>query len=89
MLSREELRATRCWSCWWKEGGSCYRKDRTRKGDPAKGEKAYDVIGQPIDVAMAFECPTYWNKRAALGSVIPNDMLVICSEATQKPISNE
>jgi len=51
-----------CKSCWWQEGGKCYKDEK-------------DIV--PVPVA---KCSCYWNKRAALGSVIPNDKLIITSD---------
>lgn len=57
-----------CKSCWWQEGGLCYLEpvDRDESGRSKKQASG--------------RCEKYWNKRKALETVIPGDMLVITSE---------
>ena len=57
-----------CKSCWWQDGGLCYVKPCERE-DNGRSKKHADTL-----------CDSYWNKRKALGSVIPDNMLVITSE---------
>ena len=63
-----------CRSCWYQEGGLCYcpkfpfNRDENGRSDKKAVEK----------------CEHYWNKRAALTTVIPTELLVITSEETAK-----
>ena len=57
-----------CKSCWWQEGGKCY-VDSSKK----------DSNGYSTVLAEKL-CEKYWNKRKALTTVIPHDILVITSE---------
>lgn len=62
------MNESECKSCWWQEGGRCYADPCVRLPD---GRSARMAIGK---------CPNYWNKRKALETAIPRDMLVITSE---------
>lgn len=65
-------KADECRSCWWQEGGRCYvgKPERLPNGRSTKLAEG--------------RCDLYWNKRKALSTVIPNDMLVITSELRPK-----
>jgi len=63
-----------CRSCWHQEGGRCYCD---------KYQFNRDKNGRSDRLASA-KCEHYWNKRAALTSVLPGEMLVITSEETAK-----
>ena len=64
------MNETTCKSCWWVEGSKCY-----------EGEVDRDSNG--ISKKLAEErCEKYWNKRHALSTVIPSEMLIIVSETT-------
>jgi len=58
-----------CRSCWWREGEHCYAEPCER-----------DESGYSQKLATR-RCEKYWNKRKALETVIPGEMLVITSEA--------
>lgn len=60
----------KCKSCWWQEGGLCYK-------EPCKRNN----IGRSTKKAIG--CNEYYNKRVALSSVIPNENLIIISEYKQ------
>ena len=60
-----------CKSCWWQEGDRCY---------VGKPERLPD--GRSTKLATK-PCGEYWNKREALGTVIPGDMLIISSEENE------
>lgn len=76
-MTREELLPTQCWSCWWREGGNCYLKGRTHM-------EGCTQVGTEITQDLLVSCTSYLNKRKALSSVIPNEMLVITSEYAVK-----
>lgn len=59
-------------SCWWQEGGRCYIEPCQR-----------DERGWSLKMADK-KCTGYWNKRAALTTVIPDEKLIIISELNAK-----
>jgi len=61
-----------CKSCWWQEGGRCYNPSFPN----AHPDKGYS------DKLATELCDKYWSKRDALGSIIPNEKLIIVSEHT-------
>jgi hypothetical protein len=61
-----------CKSCWWQEGGLCYQGDPERQAD-----------GRSKKPALV-QCENYLNKRKVLNRVIPDEMLVIVSELTER-----
>lgn len=63
-----EGRIKTCKHCWWQEGGRCY------VGNPKRNEH-----GQSMVMAET-PCDKYWNKRQALETAIPSNMLVITGE---------
>jgi hypothetical protein len=65
----------KCKSCWWQEGGKCYEGDNVERLPNGISKK--DAISP---------CEKYWNKRKALGSIIPNEKLIITSELRDKKI---
>jgi hypothetical protein len=62
-----------CRSCWYQEGGHCYFGDVPRLPNGCSTK--------PADGP----CRHYRSKRDALGSVIPNEKLVILSEHRKEP----
>jgi hypothetical protein len=66
-----------CKSCWWQEGGRCYKEPCERIPNP-------DGIGS-ISTKMANEvCSEHSSKRKVLEQFFPPDMLVIASELNGK-----
>ena len=59
-------------SCWWNEGGRCYKTPCERMEDGRSCELCTDI------------CDDYASKREVLGSVIPKDKLIILSEEKEK-----
>lgn len=70
MIVRNNINS--CKSCWWQEGGLCYVDNPPR-----------DKNGRSINKAISI-CDKFQTKRSVLSKVIPNDMLYILSEYSQK-----
>jgi hypothetical protein len=55
-------------SCWWQEGGRCYKEPVDRKADGRS------------KVLCSGKCGNFMPKREMLSQYIPNDKLIITSE---------
>ena len=71
-----------CRSCWWQEGGYCFKEPCERVPNP----KGFGTVSTNMATEV---CEYHTSKRSVLEQIFPLTMLKIASEENEKKKGND